>query len=479
MSIKNMTVNSIFAGSVSVFRLLSQFFVLPLLARYLSPEDYGVIALAMPFILFSILFARSGIEAPLLRDKERDPLIWSSSFWFVCLSGLFFMALIIGAAPIAAWFFETPQLWPILSWMALGILFQAMSIVPMALLRHQKRFKALSFVQMASIALGMISAVVIAIKGGGAWAIVLQGLVMHGSLFLFVMLASRFKPKLLLKFQKIKSHLAFGYTVLGASFLEFLRDSSRSFVIAKVLGTVLLGFYSIAFLFLYLPFRIISIVLRDVVYTYLAPVRDDKELMRSMLLLIMRCFSILVFPAMGILAVAYEPAFNVILSEKWVLSGKLYMLAAPAAALTAVISARAVFMQIIGEVKMNVRCGVEVLLLQLAVLLIFVSQGIEWAMIGFAISMYIYIPRELMLMRQYFNCRIIDSIKSMLPSFLITVGGAFVYLELITIMDVDNMLSGFFIAIAIGVVTLLLAIAAQYRLIRNDLDRLSPSMLGA
>lgn len=470
MPLRNMTINSSITGFVSIFRVCSQFFVLPFLARYLSPEDYGVIAIATPFIIFSALFASSGIEAPLLRNKDRDPLIWSSSFWFVSLSGLFLTFLVVAIAPIASWFFGTPQLFLILSWMSLGILLQGLSIIPIAQLRHQHRFKILSAIQMFAIFMGLASAVIVAAKGGGAWAIVTQGLVIHSLTFLLVFLASQFKPRLFFKIKLIKDHIAFGYTVMGSSFIDFTRDTLRSFIIAKVLGAALLGFYSIAVLFLYIAHRIIASVLQGVIYAYLATLKDNIELLRSMFFLLIRILTILIFPAMIMVAVAYDPVFRIVLSDKWALSGKLYMMAAPAAAFTAILSIRFTFLQIIGRVQENFRFSIEALILQISLIFIFVWQGIEWAIIGYAIAMYVFLPREIWIMGKFLECNWLDTLKRMAPTCFITFAGVFTYLMALKFIDVDALLSQMFAAIMIGLAVVLASVAVQYKSICQELD---------
>ncbi len=469
MQLKKLTSDSFITGSVNIFRLCSQFFVLPFLARHLSPEDYGVIAIATPFILFSVMFARSGIEAPLLRDKERDPKIWSSSFWFVSFSGLFFTLLIVAAAPIMAWFFETPQLFPILAGMSLGILLQGLSIIPMAQLRHQHRFKLLSGVQMIAIFSGLAAAVIVAANGGGAWAIVLQGIVIHGLTLVLVFIASKFKPQFFFKLKLIKDHIAFGYTVMGTTFIDFLKDAIRPFIIAKVLGTALVGFYSIAFLFLNLPYRIINAVMQTVIYAYLAKLRDNEALLRSMLLLIIRCLAIVVIPAMIMVAVAHDPVFHILLSEQWALSGQLYALAAPAAALFAILNVRTIFMQIIGKVRHNFRYSIELLILQAILLLIFVWHGIEWAMMGIAFAMYLYLPRQLWVMHQYFKCSPLNIMKVIAPTCLVTCFGALGYWALADVLAHSQPLHLMLLAIGIGVVVLLACIAVQYKSMKKEI----------
>jgi len=405
-----------------------------------------------------------------------DQSIWSTSFWFVTAAGIFFTVLLMGLAPLSAWFFETPKLMPVLFWMSIGVLFLAMSIIPLTALRHQRRFGMLATIQIISIALGMITAVIIAINGGGAWALVIQSLIMHGSLAIMAFITSRFHPQITLKIATIKSHLQFGYTVMGATFVDFLRDSVRSFIIAKVLGTVMLGFYSLAFLFLNMPYRIMNIVMQDVIYTYLVKLKDEKELLRKMFLFLSRLIAILVFPIMGMIAIAHESVFAIILSDKWSMTGKLFMLAAPAAALHTLASLRIVFMQIDGRVSKNLRCSIELLLLELILLATFVSMGIEWAVIALALAFIIYLPRDLYIVMKNLDCTFAQCVNALLPTAAITAIGTIIYTQLVTLWGISEPITHMALAIALGVVLWLAAIALQYRPIKSEIAFLKTNL---
>ena len=170
MSLRSMSISSLILSASSLYRVLAQFFILPVLARYLSPEDYGLIALAMPFVLISEIFARSGIGEALLREKTRDETTWSAAFWYILSLGSAFCLGIILIAPFMARLFDTPGLTPILMGIAPYVLIQTISIIPLTYMRHDHKFAAVAKIQTFSVTLGLICALFLATSGAGAWA---------------------------------------------------------------------------------------------------------------------------------------------------------------------------------------------------------------------------------------------------------------------------------------------------------------------
>ncbi len=472
MSLRHMTFSSVIITSVSTFRLLAQFFVLPILARYLSPEDYGVVALALPFIMFSTLFARSGVGLSLLRDKKKDNGVWSTSFWFIMALSLFFVLVIILLAPLVALFFDTPRLSYILIAFAPTILLSALSIIPMAYLRHDRRFAALSITQIVSVAFGLGAAVLIATAGGGAWALVGQGLVTEGLILILTFFASGFRPNLVFRLSIITKHLKFGRDVVGSNFLDLFKNTFRSFIIAKILGTGVLGFYTIAFLFFNMPYRIVTSVLHDVVYTYLVPHKEDKPLLRQMLFFLTRVLSIIILPVMGMVAVAHQPVFSLLLSDKWGLSGELFMIMAPVMALHTVLSVRVLFMLVIGRVDINLRCSVELLLLELVAMMAAIWYGIHAAIIGLVFATLVFQIRNLYFILIHMECTVRSYLSTLALPVFFTLGAAFTYLEFTEIWLDEKNLEKVLVAFILAVGAMAASAGIQYKTIKEEISLL-------
>jgi len=469
MSLKRMTIGSLMMSGATGFKLIAQFFIVPILARFLSPEDYGLVALAMPFILFSIIVARSGLGPSLLRDKECDAKSWDSSFWFTVGMGLLLTFSMILIAPLMAHFFASPGLSVILMALAPSIFLQAIAIIPLTRLRYEYRFGLITFVQIFSVSAGLGVAVLIALSGGGAWALVGQGLTMQGLQAILVLFLSRFRPSFSFSINDIKDHLAFGRSFVGYRFLDFAKDSTHSFLIGKVLGVATLGYFTLAFLFFNLPYRVVSDILQDVVYPQLARYRDDKYLLQQMLFLLTRILGMLLFPVMIMVAAAHEPVFTLILSDKWALSAWIFMIVAPVMALHTVMCLRTIFMLSQGKADENFRCSLELFILQISVFIAFIWLGIEWAMVGFSLALLAYQPRNIYILMRSLECRAISYLPVLTLPIAISAAGAAGYISLTHYWNSFSILGSTFLAAFICLTCMVCCVGLQWHQIKSEI----------
>ena len=215
-----------------------------------------VVAMAMPFILFTMYFSDAGIGQSLVRAADDDRRAWSTSFWLTLLLGLSLGGIIAAMAPLGVWFFGETRLQAIIIALAIVMPFQAGSTIPEAWLRKKHKFGVIATTEMASIALGIAAALVVAFKGGGAWALVAQQLALYGARFILTFLFSGFRPAFIFHPRGIVDHLLFGRDVLAATLVGFFTYSMDNIVVGKILGPTALGLYSMAFMFARPPGRI-------------------------------------------------------------------------------------------------------------------------------------------------------------------------------------------------------------------------------
>lgn len=465
-------------SSVSILRLLTQFFVVPVLSRILSPADYGVVAMAMPFVLFTMIFTDAGVGQSLVRSKDKDETVWSSSFWLTVCLGLGLALFIAALAPAAAWFFDEARLLPIVLALTPVVLLQASCAIPEVAMRHSHRFGRIAITEITAMAISIGTAVAVALHGGGAWALVAQQLAMYSVRFVLTFTFSPFRPRLVFSFAGLREHLVFGRNVLGTSFVYYLSNTVNPFVIGKILGSALLGFYTMTFLFVNLPVRIVTGPLQYVLYAHLAPHGDDPVLVRRMLLFLTRALSVVVFPAMAMVAAAHEPLFTLLLSDKWQLAGSLFALAAPAAAIQAVSGLRGTFMMVIGRADIQLRAAIEYFLIMLCVLMVSVHFGLEWVVAGYALSVFLFLPRGMMLSLPRLGCRATHYLGSMVPSALPALAAAAFYAEIAAPhLSGDWAKAG--AAFAIGLAALGCGAALQFGRLRSDALELRTLWAGA
>lgn len=176
MSLKRLAVGTAAMSSVNIFRILAQVLVLPILSRLLSPSDYGIVGIAMPFILFAMMLADAGIGMSLVRTPVSEREEWSTCFWLSVLLGLVLAIIVAGLAPLASSIYSEPSLSPIVMTLAVIVFLQAIFLIPRASQQQAHQFGIIAGSEIASVICGIGTAVVIALSGGGAWALVGQQL---------------------------------------------------------------------------------------------------------------------------------------------------------------------------------------------------------------------------------------------------------------------------------------------------------------
>ena len=454
-------------SSVMVFRMLAQFLVIPILSRLLSPDDYGIVAIAMPFVLFTMMFSDVGIGQSLIRTSQQEEDVWSTSFWLTICLGVGLALLVAGAAPFAALFFGEPRLRPLVTALAFVMIPQAATTIPEAYLRKRHRFGVIAGTEAAAMAAGFIAAIVLAYKGGGAWALIAQQVAMYSARFVLTYFFGDFRPRLIFDLRRVADHLIFGRNVLGASFVLTLTQSLDGLIVGKILGPMFLGFYSMALMFVRLPARMVTGPLEYVIYVHLTRFGDDKPVIRQVFLLLTRILAILLFPAIGMVAAAHEPLFKLLLSEKWAESGRLFMLAAPAAALQAATGFTNSFMMALGRTKVQLRLNAEFCILMAAALLVLSWLGITWAVLGYSAAVFLYFPRFMALILPQLECSRAAYLRVLIVPAAITLACVLLYTDLTEILALGDW-QRLFLGGGISLLGIGAGVLAQYRFLFGE-----------
>jgi len=400
VSLKKIVLDTAAMSSVNMLRILAQFIAVPVLSRLLSPADYGIVGIAMPFILFAMMLADAGIGMSLVRTPASDREEWSTCFWLTVLFGGILAFVTAAFAPLAATLFDEPALRAILTALALVIFGQAVFLIPRAAQQQGHQFRIIAVTEIVSITTGLATAVLIAVAGGGAWALVGQQLVFFALRLSLTLWFSPFRPLLVFDFPRAVEHLTFGRDLLGTSVAGFVTRSLDTLIIGKMLGVAAVGIYSMAFQFARLPILLISGPLQYVLYAQLVKLKHDNEAVGRAFFAVTRILAIVVFPAVGMVSAAHEPVFNLLLSNKWEDAGNMFMLVAPACALQAVISIGSTVRMAVGRTKMILWTTIEFGVVWIITLLVAVRFGLEWVAVSYSMAALLYWPRAFILLDQ-------------------------------------------------------------------------------
>jgi len=429
-----------FASSATVLRLLAQFIALPVLSRLLTSTDYGLVAIASPFITYAMMLSDAGLGMSLVRSAPlKDHLAaWSTSFWLtMALGGCLALFLSI-FSPVAALIFGDPRLEPIFIILSFTIGVQAASIIPGSAMQQAGRFSTIAAIEITATLLGLTAALIAAFSGSGVWALIAQQTVFFSTRLLLTLISSPFRPRLVFNLAAIKSHLVFGRDVLAVNMVEQFSGSIDNLAIGRLLGPAALGFYNMAFQFIRLPSMVVTGPVQFVLYSHLASVQDNLPVVRGTFLYFTRVLAIFIFPTLGMLAVAHVSIFAALLSAKWSESGTIFMILATAGAVQAMMALGRDIMLVLGRADLRLRTTIEFGLLWLCALLLSVFFGIFWVAVAFNCAVVFYLPRLLWLILSVVQCPVKLYLEAVIVPILVTVASIGLYLKIAEALDLHE-----------------------------------------
>ena len=191
-----------------------QFVLSIILARLVSPEDYGVIALILVFIQIATVFIQSGFNTALIQKKESDDTDFSSIFYLSLFVALICYVVLFFAAPFIAKFYNQEILTPVIRVISLTLFFGAVNSVQNAYVSKTMQFKRFFYSSMGAVVGSGIVGVILAYMGYGVWALVAQQLINNVLICIILWFTVKWRPKLLFSFTRVKSLFSFGWKLL-------------------------------------------------------------------------------------------------------------------------------------------------------------------------------------------------------------------------------------------------------------------------
>jgi O-antigen/teichoic acid export membrane protein len=294
------------------------------LARLLTPQDYGLIAMVAVITNFSYPFRNLGLSAATIQRPTIDDGQVSNLFWINVGLSVAIMFLTMAFAPIVAWFFKEPRLILITIAMAIGFIFSGLAIQHEALLKRQMRFFGLAASELTAMLAGTIAAIALAWWGAGYWALVGAYLVNGLSFTIGVWIACRWRPSLPVRNSGVRSMLKFGRNLTGNNVLNYIARNIDNLLIGTVWGPTQLGLYSRAYQLLLLPLDQISAPIDGVAVTALSRVTDAPERYRAAYLRMLEKLAMLTMPVMALMIGTSDLLVRVLLGPQWMETGKIF-----------------------------------------------------------------------------------------------------------------------------------------------------------
>jgi O-antigen/teichoic acid export membrane protein len=297
-----------------------------LLARLLSPQDYGLIGMAVVVTGFVAMFKDMGLSSATIQREEISTEQISTLFW-INLGLSILVALFTAAiAPAVAWFYGDSRLTLITIGLAVGFIFGGLTIQHAALLKRQMRFTALATIDIIALLLGLVAAIIVAWNGGRYWALVANQLVLGLSYAIGIFIVSGWRPGRPVRNSGLRSMLGFGTNLTGFLIVNYFARNLDNMLIGRFWGTRSLGLYSKAYQLLLFPIDQINTPIAAVAVPALSRLNDSPERYRQAYLRILQKVAIVTMPGMAFLIVCSDWIVRLALGPQWIEAGRIFAL---------------------------------------------------------------------------------------------------------------------------------------------------------
>ena len=288
-----------------------------ILARLLTPRDFGLVAMVTAVTGFLAMFRHAGLSTPTVQREHITHAQVSNLFW-INLSVSWLCALILAAlSPAIAWFYRDSRITYIALVLSTTFLIGGLSVQHLALLKRQMRFKAIALIEVGSMATGVLVGIVMALLGYRYWSLVGLSLATEIASLLLTGLVSRWRPQLPTKGSGIGPLVAFGAHQTAGHFIFSLARGCDNLLIGRFYGPGALGLYSRGAALVIRPMEQFLLPIEAVFLPALSRLQSQPERYRSTFLRLYEAIAMSVFFFSSLLLALATPATLVLLGHKW------------------------------------------------------------------------------------------------------------------------------------------------------------------
>ena len=296
---------------------LVSFVVSIVLARLLSPKDYGIVSLVNVFIVIASVFVTSGFSASLIQKKDATQLDFSTIFHISLIFSFIIYGIIYLCAPLISDFYRNDTLIPIVRVFALQLPLSSINSIQQAYVsRHMAFRKIFVSTTVATILSGLIG-IMLAFIGWGVWALVAQTILSTALQTLVLLLEIPWRPKFEFSIESAKELIGYGWKVFGASLLGTFFNELRNLTIGRFYSPANLAYYNRGSRLPELNSNNIDGTITSVLFPVLSKHSDDFDKLKSMIRRSIRTSTFIIMPLMFGLAVAAKPVTQILLTDKW------------------------------------------------------------------------------------------------------------------------------------------------------------------
>ncbi len=331
--------------------ILISLVVTAVLSRIISPDDFGVVAVATVIIAFFSLFTEVGLSPAIVQHKNLSKKQLSDIFSFTVLVGIFLSVSFFFSAHFIANYYQQPALNPICKILSVNILFASFNIVPNALLYRDKLFRYIAVRGLAVQIVGGIVGILVAWMGGGLYALVVNPIL--SSIFLFLISYRRYPLKFQTKWKVSSLQAIFSYSAYQFSFniINYFSRNLDTLLIGKYMNMNALGYYDKSYRLMTLPLQTITQVVTPVMHPLLSDFQQDKQRLGESHERIVRILASIGFPLSVFLYFSSKEIIILLFGAQWMPSVPVFQILSLSVGVQMVLSSSGSIFQAAGDTR--------------------------------------------------------------------------------------------------------------------------------
>ena len=454
-------------------RVFISIFIGAVLARLLSPAEFGIVAMVSVFLSFFNLLSNFGIGPAVVQNKDLSDEEISSIFSFSILFGLTLAIIFYLAAPLIASYYNNETIANIARVMSLAILFQSLQVVPSALNRKKLRFKQIGIISVSSYVISGIIAIILAYKGFSYYALVINSIISGLLLFSAYYFLEPIKITFIIHKSAIKKIAKFSTFQFFFSFINYFSRNADNLLIGKYFNMSALGLYDKSYKLMMMPVQNLTHVITPVLHPVLSKHQDDKKVIYNAYSKIVKLLAIIGFPLSVYLYFNATEIITIMYGAKWIESIPVFKLLALTVAIQIVLSSTGSIFQATNRTDLLFYAGLLGAILMLSGIGygIFIGKNLVSVGYGLIIAFTINFLQALLLLVKYsLGFSYIKFLKIFIYPIVVSFFLAVILFFISLNIQNDNLIFTLLLKTVISIIVfgLFVVISKEYRNLLND-----------
>ena len=321
MSLKKKAIGGVkWTTASTVIVTMLQLAQMSILARFLEPGDFGLMAIMMVVIGFSQAFQDMGISNAIIQRQEISHTQLSSLYWLNIAAGAVLTLIVMAIAPLVAMFYEEPRITSLMILLSSTFILVAIGNQYRVLCQKNMNFRTMEIINVSTSIVSLVVAAVMAYKGYGVLTLVCAMITQAGLsslLFLWIGLKHYHKPSLVYKHSELEGFYGFGMYQMGERSINYIGANADKIIIGKLVGVEAVGFYNLAWQLVIFPVSKINPIVNKIAFPLYSRIQSNPDALNRYYYIVVKALSLVTIPLLTFLIFFSDEIVEIVFGKGW------------------------------------------------------------------------------------------------------------------------------------------------------------------